>query len=297
MNWDDLKIFLEVARTKRLSTAAKTLSIDTSTVSRRIHQLEKSLAVRLFERSVEGHYLTDEGQQLFSSTQAMEQNFQASVALMQGLDLEDSGNVRIGTTEAFGSFFVVPQLTEFNKQHPHISIDILPLPRMVKLSRHEADIAVCIGKPRNTSMVVSKLCDYRLKLYASIDYLSKHPVAGIADLSNHTWIGYVDSFDFSQQLSYLSELDPDISPALKSSSVIAQYMAVKSNLGLAILPCFMADKDPQLQCLCDDEIDVIRDFWLMAHPDNKRIKRVQVLWDYMKLMVAEQKSLLMGTKD
>ncbi len=293
MNWDDLKIFLEVAKTQRLSTASRTLNIDASTVSRRIHQLEKSLAVRLFERSVDGHSLTDEGQRLLLSAQQMEQSLQGCVASLQGLDLDESGLVRLGTTEAFGNYFVVPNLGSFQQQHPDINIDVLPLPRVVKLSRHEADIAITVGKPRQTSLVVTKLCDYRLKLYASRDYLANNPVRDIEQLELHKWIGYVDSIDFAPQLSYLSDFLPQVNPQIKSSSVIAQYLAVKNNLGLAILPCFMADQDDQLQALFEGDINVVREFYLMAYPDNKRVKRVELLWGYLKQLVKKQKHLLM----
>ena len=294
MNWEDLKIFLEVARTQRLSTAAISLSIDASTVSRRIHQLEKNLAVRLFERSVEGHYLTAEGESLLKSAQQIELTLQDCVASLQGVDLENVGNVKLGTTEAFGSFFVVPSLADFYVNHPNITIDVLPLPRVVKLSRHEADIAITVGKPRNTSMIVSKLCNYKLRLYACKDYLLTRPINYVEELPNHNWVSYIEAFDFSEQLSYLSDLVPQVSPNFKSSSVIAQYLAVKNNIGIGILPCFMADKDPDLQCLFTEEIEVNREFWLMAHSDSKRIARVQLLWEHLKSVVKEQESLLLG---
>ncbi|TRX54002.1 LysR family transcriptional regulator [Thalassomonas sp. M1454] len=293
MNWESLKIFLEVAKTQRLSTAARALGIDSSTVSRRIHQLEESLEVRLFERSVEGHYLTEQGELLFTSALAMEQSLQSSVASLQGLDLEESGNVRIGTTEAFGSFFVTPNLFKFNHLHPKISVDVLPLLRKVKLYKHEADIAISIGKPRNTSMVVAKLCDYRLKVYASKKYLANNPVAAINDLNKHNWISYVEHLDFSDQLEFLNDIAPGVTPVLRSTSVVAQYMAVKNDLGLAVLPCFLASQDSELEVVLDNKIDIIREFWLMTQPDSKRVKRVQILWDYLKQLVQDKQAVLL----
>lgn len=294
MNWESLKIFLEVAKTQRLSTAARALGVDSSTVSRRIHQLEESLEVRLFERSVEGHYLTAQGELLFASAQAMEQTLQSSVASLQGLDLEESGNVRVGTTEAFGSFFVTPNLLKFNQLYPNISIDVLPLLRKVKLYKHEADIAISIGKPRNTSMVVTKLCDYRLKVYASKKYLSSNNISTISDLTQQAWISYVEHLDFSDQLEFLNDIAPGVTPAVRSTSVVAQYMAVKSGLGLAVLPCFLASSDDELEVVLDNDIDITREFWLMTQPDSKRVKRVQILWDYLKALVKEQQSVLLG---
>lgn len=296
MNWNDIKIFLEVARTQRLSSAAISLGIDSSTVSRRLHQLEKSMQVRLFERGNDGHQLTEQGLQLLQSSQLMEQTFQQCVATLQGVDLELSGTVKLGTTEAFGSFFVVPHLLDFNQQHPNINVDILPLSRMIKLSQHEADIAINIGKPRNTSYIVQKLTDYRLKLYVNRMYLKENPIKGFDHLREQKWIGYVNSFDLNQQLSYLNELFPEVQPILKSSSAVAQYMAVKQGLGIAILPCFLADNDDDLQVIFEDEVDIFREFWLVAHPDSKNIRRVSLLWDYLKKQVQQQQKLLLGER-
>ncbi|WOH39345.1 LysR family transcriptional regulator [Thalassotalea fonticola] len=296
MNWDDIKIFLQVARTGKLALAARNLKVDSSTVSRRLHYLEKSLEVSLFERGAQGHLLTVEGQQLMQTAKRMEQNLQSSVASLQGINKGDSGNVRLGTTEAFGSFFLATKMREFARLAPKINVDILTFSRQVNLTRYEADIAINVGKPDKTSMVVTKLCDYRLKLYASNIYLRNNPITKKSDLNQQSWIAYVEHLDFSDQLSHVKDLAPDVTPTLKSSSVISQYLAVKSGLGIAVLPCFMADLDPELKPLLDDEIDIVRQFYLMAQADRKRIARVEMLWNFIKKTAKANQLLLMGNK-
>ena len=106
MNWDDLKVFLEVARTEKLSQAAKRLGIDASTVSRRLHRLEDQLATQLFDRSAEGHSLTEHGQLLLQTARDMDQRAQAANEILQGKNLESQGKVRLGVTEAFGNDFI-----------------------------------------------------------------------------------------------------------------------------------------------------------------------------------------------
>lgn len=125
MNWDDIKIFLEVARTERLSEAANRLSIDTSTVSRRLHKLEEQLATQLFERTTEGHRLTKDGAQLVSSARRMEQDAQYAFDNIKQNNADNSGKVRIGVTEAFGNYFIAPKLVNLSKQAPNIQIDLL----------------------------------------------------------------------------------------------------------------------------------------------------------------------------
>ncbi|NMP15246.1 LysR family transcriptional regulator [Thalassotalea sp. Y01] len=293
MNWHDIKIFLTVARTRTLSEAGRSLHIDSSTVSRRLHQLEKNLGVSLFERGSEGHVLTQEGKQFLRNARKMENTLHNSLNTLEGKDLQEKGNVRIGCTEAFGSFFIANQLNRFQLAHPNISVDILPLSRQVNLSRYEADIAITVGKPTNTSMIVTKLCDYRLKIYASKKLLNAHSVESVKDLQNIPWVSYTEHMDFASQLAFIDEIAPNNDASLKSSSVIAQYMAVKSGLGVAVLPCFLVSQQDELVPLFSDTFDLVRSFYLMAQPDRKRIRRVELLWDYIKALTAENQQVLL----
>ena len=295
MDWDDIRIFLEVARTERLSEAAQRLRVNASTVSRRLHRLETSLEVQLFERGQDGHQLTDQGQLLLATARQMEQQALTAGEILQGLGEEQIGSVRIGSTEGFGSFFITPKLADFCKNNPRLVVELLPMPRFVKLTRHEADMAVTIERPRHTSLVVTKLCDYRLKLYATQDYLQQAPpLERVEDLNHHRLIGYVDDLMFSDQLNYMERLLPDAQPAFRSTSVVAQYTQARSGLGLAILPCFLAAESPQLQPVLEEEICLTRSFWLAAQPERKRLARVEAVWQELKRLAEEHQPLLMG---
>ena len=299
MNWDDLKVFLEVARSETLAMASKRLNIDPSTVSRRIHKLENELGTQLFDRSVTGHQLTEHGHELLTTALDIEKKTVATLDILQGKNLEDKGNIRIGTTDAFGSYFITEQLTSFHQQHKQISIDLLPLQRLVKLTQYEADLAVTVEKPENKSLVVTKLCDYRLKMYASKEYLAQHGgMSCLSQLSNHAMIGYVDDLIFSDQLCYLDRyLDrylEKVKPVFRSTSVIAQYKAVENGLGLAILPCFLASKSENLVPVLENDINIIRSFWMAAPVERKRLARVEKLWQHLKLTTQQAEALLLG---
>lgn len=295
MDWDDIRIFLEVARTERLSEAAKRLRINASTVSRRLHRLETSLEIQLFERSQDGHQLTSQGQLLLATARQMEQQALTASEILQGLGEERIGSVRIGSTEGFGSFFITPKLADFCRLNPRLVVELLPMPRFVKLTRHEADLAVTIERPRHTSLVVTKLCDYRLKLYATQAYLQEAPALNqIEDLNHHRLIGYVDDLMFSDQLNYMERLLPDAQPAFRSTSVVAQYTQARAGLGLAILPCFLAAEAPELKPLLENQITLTRSFWLAAQPERKRLARVEAVWQELKRLAEEHQPLLMG---
>jgi DNA-binding transcriptional LysR family regulator len=294
MNWDDLKIFLEVARTEKLSQAAKRLGIDASTVSRRLHRLEDQLATQLFDRSTDGHSLTEHGQLLLQTVRDMDQRAQAANDILQGKNLENQGKVRLGVTEAFGNDFIAPELARFCQQNPQIIIDLLPLQRFVKWSHQEVEIAVTIEKPPNTSLVVSKLCDYGLSMYASRDYLERSEVISAPeDIYNHPLIGYVDDLVFSDQLSYLERLLPNSNPCFRSTSVVTQSVAVREGLGLAMLPHFLARRHPNLISVLPQQTSVVRTFWIAVHPEQKKLARVNKVWQHLKRHAESNATMLM----
>ncbi|MFS2053846.1 LysR family transcriptional regulator, partial [Variovorax sp. CT11-76] len=237
MDWDNLRYFLELARSGTLMSAARRLEVDHTTVARRIQALEKEVGAPLFAREAGGHRLTEAGRRLQPQVEAMESAFLAvestAPASQEGL----SGLVRIGATEGFGTAVLAPQLALFARQHPRLTIDLLAMPRLVHLSRREADIVISLERPARGPVLVTKLSDYTLRLYASKPYLAAHrPIATREDLRGHTFISYVDDLLFSKELQYLDELHRPDSFALRSTSVLAQHRAVAAGAGIAVLP-------------------------------------------------------------
>jgi DNA-binding transcriptional LysR family regulator len=298
MNWDDIKLFLEVARSERLSIAAKRLNLDASTLSRRLHKLEESLTTKLFERTVDGHVLTPDGTKLLQYARRMELDAGQAFNDIKEQKSVNSGRVRIGVTEAFGSFFISPHLMPLKQVFPNIQIELVHFARDVKISRNEADIAIVVEKPKNTSTIITKLCDYQLQLYGHASYLeSIDNKVELTQLANYQWVSYVDNLLFTEQLSYLKELSVklrvDIVPSFQSTSIISQYRAIKSGLGIGILPCFLAEQDASLVKLCINDVKLVRSFYLVTHPESKRLSQVNTVWEYLKQLAQQKAQLLM----
>ncbi|MCQ4271861.1 LysR family transcriptional regulator [Pseudomonas kuykendallii] len=296
MNWDDLKFFLEVARTRTASNAARRLNVDYTTVSRRIRALEKALGALLFEKSRSaGFVLTPEGLHLLGYAESLESTLQAACEQVSGASLALSGHVRIGSTEGFGSFFVAPQLSHFQDVYPNISIDLLPVPHFISLSRREADIAITLERPERGPYVCSKLCDYNLRLYATAEYLAQHPPIGsVEDLAGHSFITYVDDLAFSPELLYLERVVPNASSQLRSTSVVAQYLSALQGRALAILPCFLAGPDPRLVELLPQQVQVTRQFWIYYREDLRRLKRITQVSEYLRACTEANRTFLLG---
>ncbi|RYF75039.1 MAG: LysR family transcriptional regulator [Comamonadaceae bacterium] len=294
MDWDNLRFFLELARSGTLMGAARRLAVDHTTVARRIQALEKQLGTALFSREAGGHRLTEAGRRLQPQVEAMESASMAvenaAPASREGL----SGLVRIGATEGFGTVVLAPQLALFARGHPQLVIDLLALPRLVHLSRREADIVISLERPARGAAVVVKLTDYALRLYASRAYLRGHPkIARRDDLRGHPFISYVDDLLFSKELHYLDELHRPDAFSLRSTSILAQHRAVVAGAGIAVLPAFIAQQDRSLQQVLPGEAEFTRSFWMSTPAENKQVARMQAVWQFLREAVIAQRGLLL----
>ncbi|PAT44059.1 LysR family transcriptional regulator [Vandammella animalimorsus] len=283
MDWDNLRFFLALARTGTLVNAARTVQVDHTTVSRRIQALEKQMGVPLFAREASGHRLTEAGRHLLPQAEAMEAAFlsieSSSLVTQEGL----SGLVRVGVPEGLGTQVLAAPLAELARQHPSLVIDLLALPRLVHLSRREADIVISLERPTRGSVVVTKLSDYVLRLYGARDYLAQHaPITSMDDLAEHTFISYVDDLLFSKQLQFLESFFQPQHFGLRSTSVLAQYQAVRAGAGLAILPAFIGDRDPALVQLLPQQAQFQRTFWMSMPAEIRHLARVQAVWQFLR---------------
>src|SRR5690606_13772360 len=287
LDWDGLRYFLELARSSRVSAAALRLGVEDTTVSRRTQALERELGTPLFDKSkATGFTLTEDGLRFFAYAEQMEGALINAREDILGQSQTLSGHLRVGSTEGFGNYVLTPLMVDFQRRYPAITLDIMPVPRFISLSKREADIAISLERPQRGPYLCTKLLDYSLKLYGSADYVARcNPIRKKADLADHTFIGYVEELLFSDRLRYLDDIVANSRVIFKSTSVIAQYHAVLQGESLAILPCFMAAQDPRLQVVLEDEIVVTRSFWMYCHEDLRHSRRVMALWDFLKKSV------------
>ncbi|KAB2888493.1 MAG: LysR family transcriptional regulator, partial [Burkholderiaceae bacterium] len=204
-----------------------------------------------------------------------------------------SGLVRVGATEGFGTLILAPHLAKLTHKHPQLSIDLLALPRMLHLSRREADIVISLERPTRGSVIVTKLADYVLHLYGQREYLARRPlVAQREDLRHHAFISYVDDLLFTKELQFLDQLYPPERFAFRSTSITAQYEAVRAGAGLAVLPAFLADRDPVLARVLPQEARFTRTFWMSMPAEAKHLARMQAVWGFLKETAQCEQALL-----
>lgn len=295
LDWDNLRIFLGVARARSGLEASQALGIDQSTISRRVRRLEADIGSRLFDRNSQGHRLTSAGHRLLEHVEKLESMLAAVESDVFGEDMALTGEIRLGATEAFGSSFLAPHLGNFCLRHPAITVDLLPMPRNVNLSKREADASVTIDRPTTDSFVTSKLAEYRLLPYATRSYLEQRPpIRDIADLTHQRWIDYVDDLLFADQQVSLRKWLPAARPFFRSTSVIAQLQAVHTGLGIALLPCFLASPESELVPILPEIVNITRHFWLVAPAERRELARIKALWTYLQQVTEINSDFLMG---
>lgn len=296
MRWDDLQFFLTLARTGLLTTAARQLDVDATTVGRRIRRLERSLGgAVLFVQGREGHVLTEAGRRLLLRAEAVERETDAILGGEgQADDEKIRGRLRISTSEGFGTWLIAFHIGAFAAAHPHLSIDLAANTGFLDPSRREADVAILLARPQRGPLIAKKLTDYRLRVYASHRYLADSPTihAG-ADLATHRVIGYIPDLLYAPELNYLDEVSPGIEAQLRSSAINAQHRLIAADAGVGVLPCFIGDSDPDLVRVLSD-IVITRSFWLVTHQDNRTHPRNAAFVDWLSALVLRQRAQLLG---
>ncbi|MCI4589730.1 LysR family transcriptional regulator [Sphingobium sp. BYY-5] len=291
-DWDDLRVFLAVARARKVAPAARALGIDATTIARRLARLEKALDAELFEVGAGERSLTLRGQELLGHAETAESAALAAVEQMSGQESKLSGQVRLSVAEGFGTWVLAPGMGDFNRRHPGIRLDLITASGFLNPSKREADMAVMLARPQRGRLTVRRLGDYRLHLYASPAYLERVGRPGKpADLRDCTLIGYVPEFIFSPELDYLDEVEAGLEANLRSTSIIMQQRMIAEGAGIGVLPDFIGRRDPGLMPLMADRVEIVRSFWLVMQDDIRRLARIAAVADWLQERVDTLKTI------
>ncbi|MDM9626459.1 LysR family transcriptional regulator [Rhizobium sp. S152] len=289
MNWDDVRIFLAVARTGQILAASRRLALNHATLSRRLTSLEEALKTRLFVRRTNGCELTTEGEIFLASAERMETEMLAAQANLGRTDTAIAGTVRVGAPDGFGVSFLAPRLGRLIERHPELKIQLVPVPRSFSLSQREADIAITLERPEQGRLVSSKLTDYTLGLYASREYLARHEAPGDIDgLKGHPRIGYVEDLLFTASLNFSSAVMRSWDAAFEISTAIGQTEAVRSGAGIGILHDYIARQYPELARILPD-VSIRRAYWTTYHESARDLVRVRTVVDFLQELIADER--------
>ena len=288
-NWDDLRIFLAVAHAGRIAPAARALGVDATTVGRRLARLEGAIGAPLFETVAGERRLSEAGQALLHHAETID----AAIAAATEGDVAHgaAGHVRLSVAEGLATHVLAPRLPGFAAAHPRIRLDLITASGLLDPSKREADIAVMLARPRNRQLVVARLVDYRLRLYAAPDYLA---AAGVpetaAALERHVLASYVPEHLHAPELDYLSEGHDGLVARLRSTSINVQHRMIAAGAAIGILPDFIGAADARLVPVLP-QIALTRAFWLVMHADGQATPRIQAVTSWLREAVEAPASL------
>lgn len=293
--WDDMRVFLAVARGESLSAAGKTLKMDPATVGRRISRLETSYGAPLFAKSPTGYALTDLGERLVEHAVQIEQSMEAVSEEVRGGAGSLKGNIRIGAPDGAANFLLPQVCAEISQNNPDLEIHIVALPRVINLSKREADFVIAVSPPVAGRLMVQKVCDYRLSLAASEDYLNSIPkIESLKDVKRQKIVGYIPDMIFDKELDYLGQIGIE-KPDFGSNSVSVQINWIRQGAGIGFVHDFSLSVNKGVRKVLPDTVSLSRSFYLVRHQDDKRLERMNrfaaALSDGMKREVARLEAL------
>lgn len=291
MDWDRVRVFLAVARAGQILGAARRLGLNHATVARHLDALEADLGTELVERRPAGCALTAAGERLVAAAERMEAEAIAAEAELAAGGAGVGGTVRIGAPDGLGNYFLAPELARLTSRHPDLVVELVPLPRTFSLSKREADVAIGLDRPAQGRLIVVKLTDYTLGVYATEAYLAARGTpASKADLAGHVFVSGVDDFSYSSALDYASAFEGTAAARFHCASVVGQVEAIRAGHGFGIVHDYVAAKLPELKPLLP-EITFRRSYWLVTHPDTGRTRRVETVTRAIVQRVREERRL------
>ena len=282
ISWDDLRVFVVVARTLSFRKAATALRTSSSTIARRMERLEETFGFRLFDRLQDGVGLTAEGRSVYASAQQMER---ASHSLRAHLDHGPTtrGMVRCSVTEGLGTMWILPHLAEFSRSHPSTIVDLRCSMEVADVLRMEADVAVQLEKPDRLDVKSVRLgrmhvCLFASKRYAETYGLPKH----LSEFKHHRFVHQHAPQVAEDALRRALDL-PSIEGvlALRTNVSTALARAIEFGIGIGPLPTYIVAMGIDLIPL-DIDLRHQVDIWMTYHPDARSIGRVSHFIDWVR---------------
>lgn len=286
MNWENIRYFLQVARSEQILAAARRLNADHATVSRRIASLENAIGTRLFDRVSKGVVLTAAGERLLKAAEVAEAEFLKAQSAANVEAMEVAGVVRLAVPDVFGAYMLPRILASLKQEHPRLTVQIIPLSRGLSLAKREADIAIAIGRPHEGKCAARKLIDYSLHFYASVDYLRRRGTPRSREaLWDHAIVSYVSDLLVSDHLDLVPDFNRREADRLEYASAVAQIAAVRAGAGVGMLHDYAVHADPEMVRVLAEET-CVRSYWLTCHLDNRDVPRnrivMKTIGDYVK---------------
>lgn len=293
MNWDDLNVFLTLARAGKLTNVAKQLDVSHPTVARRIKALEESIGTRLFDRLPDRYALTSAGEDLLTDAEAMEQAAQSIERRSAGRTDTTRGPVRLSAGESMTAF-IAGNLPALRDNMVCVEYELVASHMLANLSRREADLLIREQVPDLASLVTRKLGRAAYAIYGNAEMAAGKP--NREALRRLPWLGFDDDHVYMPGQSWIRNLLGGVRPVVRVNDWLVLRDAIRAGSGVTILPCYLGDTDPSLRRIGRPLPEVTADQWLLVHRDLRDAPRVRGVMDKLVALFHSQRALIEGRK-
>jgi len=292
LSWDDFRYVKAIADTRSLGGAAAELSVNHSTVFRRLAQIEKGLGSRLFERSRGGYALTPCGEEMVRLAERMGEDIVAFERQVTGHDLRPSGELRVTTNDTALIYLMTEIFAGFRRAYPEISLDVVVSNQPLNLSKRDADVAIRATERPPETLIGRRAASIAWAVFAASE-TARNNFDPLSDGRAAEWIGFGDNLANLKAAKWLKEHGGR--PVYRINTVLGLAEATAAGLGLGLLPCFIGAKTPGVTRLTPPLPDVVEGLWLLTHADLRATARVRAFMDFAGAEIAKRRKELEGT--
>ncbi len=284
MDWDDVRLFLALSRSRTVGAAARSLGVDASTVSRRLAALEETVAATLFDRGRDGIRPTEAAEELMPVAEQIEEAMARFASAAEGLERDVSGRVRVTSPPDVAEVILVPLLPELLRRHPALRVDLEPGEALFDLTRREADLALRTIRPERGDLIVTRLFTVTWVLAASPKLA--RALGTLHDWSDAPWVTWGDRLAHTGSARWIARhVRGDA--AVRSDSMRLQLAVVASGAGVALVPApsvkpyglvpvkVGAALRPAAAEWPSDEL------YMVTHRALRDVPRVRVVWELL----------------
>ena len=289
LDWNDIPLLLALARAGSMSSAARDLGVDVSTISRRVAAVEAAMGTRLFIRSNRGYEPTDAGAVFIAHAERALGEVQALQAETRAEGEGISGRVRLTAVNVLFDHWLLDHLASLLQQHPKLDLQLLTDNSNLSFTRREADFALRLAQPtQDAAILMRKVGEIGFAVFGA------GPYAAVPQQrwSEQPWLSYGGELDGLPEMRWLAE-QGIARRLLQVSNVTTLARACEQGLGLALLPCIVGSRQGLKQLGAPV---VVRELWLLSHRDAARIKRFRAVSDWLAELFEREAGVLRGDR-
>ena len=284
VDWQDVRIFLALAQHGSLSAAARILSVNHATISRRLRSLEESLGEKLVERRPGGYVLTPAGTHALEAASDMER---AAQTLGRGMmDGAPNGLVRINASPGLSNGFLTSRLATLPQRYPRLDIDLAINLRSISLERHEADIAIRFDLPKDGDVVARPLTTVGYGFYGT-----EEACRSVEEGADPVFIGFNEADAYLSHATWMAKCFPRARVAFRAKDQVAQAIAARSGIGLALLPHYIGRCDQLLRTCGLGPAPSSREIFLLMRTRDLKTTSIRIVADEVVAMFEQEREL------